>query len=684
MPTKKQKGAKNGLGKTLESFENPHPERDYIIEIETPEFTCVCPKTGQPDFATIQIEYVPDKACIELKSLKLYYWSYRDQGAFHEKVTNTILDDLVTTIAPRYLHINAIFNVRGGVYTTIQAEYRQPGWQPLPPAPDHLPREKQNFPHDRPDQGVIQDSDTSQSSTVQSAGVSGQIPVQTTQRPANEAMTTRRQRFPMLGRARNKTTVTTPEVVPEITPAPDTAPSAPEAPPSPDQTQGPGHQTLDVPPPEEVFARDNPIYLGIDLGTTGCRIVAVDYSGSQITQAESPIASPARRDNQVTQDPDQWWQAVSACLDNIFQVVEPKQIHSIAVDGTSNTILLCDKQGVPVTTGLMYNDSRAQAEAALIAKVADKNSGAHGGSSGLSKLLWLQNKKLDKKAAYVLHQSDWITGKLMGSWGHTDHNNALKLGFNPETLNWPDWFPTLKVETRLLPEVTAPGEELGTISQEIAMSFGMANDTNVVAGTTDGTAAFLAAGATAPGHGVTSLGSTLVIKLLSKKPVFSPEHGVYSHRLGNQWLAGGASNSGGAVLLQYFKPEQMTEMTQMLDPGNLTGLDYYPLPAVGERFPVNDPDMVARLEPLPSDSVTFFQAMLEGIANIEARGYNLLADLGAPKVTEIRTTGGGSHNEPWQRIRENITGAKMMPANSDLSAYGTALLALGIVKERFQ
>ncbi len=683
MPTKKQKGAKNGPGKTLESFENPHPERDYIIEIETPEFTCVCPKTGQPDFATIQIEYVPDKTCIELKSLKLYYWSYRDEGAFHEKVTNTILDDLVAAIGPRYLHVNAIFNVRGGVYTTIQAEYRQPGWQPLPPAPDHLPREKQDFPGDRTDHGVKKEPGVTQASKARPAETSVQTPEQTAKKAADKAVATRRQRFPMLGRARHKAPDAPPETAPEITPASP----AQELPPDPEQRLAPGHQhteTLTMPPTEGLFVRDNPVYLGIDLGTTGCRIVAVNASGHQITQAESPIASPARRDNQVTQDPDQWWQAVSACLDNIFQVVEPKQIHSIAVDGTSNTILLCDKRGVPVTTGLMYNDSRAQAEAALIAKVADKNSGAHGGSSSLSKLLWLQNKQLAKKAAYVLHQSDWITGKFMGAWGHTDHNNALKLGFNPETLNWPDWFSALKVETRLLPEVTAPGEDLGTISPEIAMSFGMANDTNVVAGTTDGTAAFLAAGATTPGHGVTSLGSTLVIKLLSKKPVFSPEHGVYSHRLGNQWLAGGASNSGGAVLLQYFKPEQMTEMTQMLDPGNLTGLDYYPLPAVGERFPVNDPDMVARLEPLPSDSVTFFQAMLEGIANIEAQGYRLLADLGAPKVAEIRTTGGGSHNQPWQRIRENITGAKMAPANSDLSAYGTALLALGIIKERFQ
>ena len=104
------------------------PERDYTIRIDTPEFTCLCPKTGQPDFATLNIEYVPDKLCVELKSYKLYVWSFRDEGAFHEAVTNTILDDLVKATAPRFMRLTAEFNVRGGVYTTVVAEHRQAGW----------------------------------------------------------------------------------------------------------------------------------------------------------------------------------------------------------------------------------------------------------------------------------------------------------------------------------------------------------------------------------------------------------------------------------------------------------------------------------------------------------------------------------------------------------------------------
>ena len=115
--------------KTLETFPNPQPERDYTIRMRIPEFTCLCPKTGQPDFATLHLDYVPDRACVELKSLKLYVWSFRDQGAFHEAVTNLILDDLVAAIAPRFMRLTAEFGVRGGIWTTVVAEHRAPGWR---------------------------------------------------------------------------------------------------------------------------------------------------------------------------------------------------------------------------------------------------------------------------------------------------------------------------------------------------------------------------------------------------------------------------------------------------------------------------------------------------------------------------------------------------------------------------
>lgn len=123
--------------KELETFANPNPGRDYTIRIRVPEFTCLCPKTGQPDFATLYLDYVPDRQCVELKSLKLYVWSFRNEGAFHEAVTNRILDDLVRATAPRFMRLTAEFGVRGGIYTNVIAEHRDPAW--APPAPVQLP-----------------------------------------------------------------------------------------------------------------------------------------------------------------------------------------------------------------------------------------------------------------------------------------------------------------------------------------------------------------------------------------------------------------------------------------------------------------------------------------------------------------------------------------------------------------
>jgi 7-cyano-7-deazaguanine reductase len=122
----------------IETFPNPAPEHDYTIRMDIPEFTCLCPKTGQPDFATLELEYVPDRLCIELKSLKLYLWSFRDRGSFHEAVTNQIIEHLAGSIAPRFMRLTARFNVRGGIYTSVVAERRAPQWQPPPTV--NLPR----------------------------------------------------------------------------------------------------------------------------------------------------------------------------------------------------------------------------------------------------------------------------------------------------------------------------------------------------------------------------------------------------------------------------------------------------------------------------------------------------------------------------------------------------------------
>ena len=128
---------------TLETFPNPNPERDFLIRMQIPEFTCLCPKTGQPDFATLHLDYIAERKCVELKSLKLYIWSYRDKGAFHEAVTNQILNDLVAATQPRFMRLTARFNVRGGIFTTVVAEHRKKSWKLQPPI-DLPPRESQS------------------------------------------------------------------------------------------------------------------------------------------------------------------------------------------------------------------------------------------------------------------------------------------------------------------------------------------------------------------------------------------------------------------------------------------------------------------------------------------------------------------------------------------------------------
>uniref|UniRef100_UPI001FEFA566 FGGY-family carbohydrate kinase n=1 Tax=Mesorhizobium mediterraneum TaxID=43617 RepID=UPI001FEFA566 len=258
----------------------------------------------------------------------------------------------------------------------------------------------------------------------------------------------------------------------------------------------------------------------------------------------------------------------------------------------------------------------------------------------------------------------------------SDENNALKTGYDIEARRWPDWIAATGMRMEFLPRVVKPGDVTGTLTASAADLFGLARDVAVVAGTTDGCASFLATGAAAVGDGVTALGSSLTLKILSDRPISAPQFGIYSHRLGGAYLAGGASNSGGKVLAQHFSLGRIIELSAAIDPMTETGLDYYPLPAVGERFPVADPALPPRLTPRPADDADYLKAMLEGIAEIEALGYRRLAELGAPRLLSVRSVGGGAANPAWTAIRQRKLGVGFLPARSDEAAAGTARLAL--------
>ncbi|MDP1707808.1 MAG: FGGY-family carbohydrate kinase [Gammaproteobacteria bacterium] len=418
-----------------------------------------------------------------------------------------------------------------------------------------------------------------------------------------------------------------------------------------------------------------PLYLGIDLGTSACRVCAIDPAGVVRGQASAPLPVPRREGDCVEQNPALWWQAATTALQALLQHIPAAQITALATDGTSGTLLLCNAWGEPLADALMYNDARSVCEASYIDEVAPAESGAHGPSSALAKLMHLQ-ADLGPRARYALTPADWIAFKLGARLGVSDEHNCLKLGYDVIARRWPDWLSRLGVRRELLPEVVAPGTDLGPLNTDTCSRFGFRPGTCIVAGTTDSTAAFIATGARKAGEAVTSLGSTLVMKVLSERPIFAPRSGVYSHRLGDLWLAGAGSNSGGAVLRHFFSPAQITTMTPRLHPERPTGLDYYPLIAPGERFPVSDPALAPRLHPRPADDLEFFQGMLEGMAQIEQHAYQLLAELGAPYPVTVRSVGGGAANAPWRDIRARLLGVPLLAPTQHEAAYGAALLAL--------
>ncbi len=350
------------------------------------------------------------------------------------------------------------------------------------------------------------------------------------------------------------------------------------------------------------------------------------------------------------------------------------QLADIALDGTSGTVIACDEALDPRAPPLLYNDDRAVEEAALIARTATAGHPAAAVTSGLAKVLWLKKRLGLTGARLYVNQADWLSGLLTGRVGMTDYHNALKMGLDLDELKWPAWVEYL-ADVDYLPVPIAPGARLGTVSRPRARYLGVNPGCMVHAGTTDSIAAFLAAEVKQSGDAVTSLGSTLVLKLLSDTRVESVEHGVYSHWFGNRWLAGGASNAGGAVLRQFFDDRSLAALSEQIDPRVASPLDYLPLPRPGERFPVNDPQLSPRLSPRPADDAAFLHGLLESLGRIEAGGYGLLAELGASRLVRVETAGGGAKNPAWTRIRERLLGVPVRRANHAEAAYGAALLA---------
>ena len=413
------------------------------------------------------------------------------------------------------------------------------------------------------------------------------------------------------------------------------------------------------------------LVLGIDVGTSGVRIAAVDVEEHVVAFVKVAMPAPERQGSRVVQDAAVWNQALRVAMQRMGAAIDLGRVAALAVDGTSGTLVSVGAGGTPAAAASLYNDRAEADDIAIVASFAPDESAAHGATSPLARALRMTREG----ATRIVHQADWIAGWFSGRFDISDENNALKTGYDPVKRVWPGWIADTGLDLDVLPKVSPAGTQSGKVTSQAAEAFGLRKGVMVVTGTTDGCAAFLATGAAKSGDGVTSLGTTLVLKLLCEHPIFSPHYGIYSHRIGDMWLAGGASNSGGAALAKYFSPDAIDALSRRMQPLLPTTLAYYPLPAVGERFPINDPHLAPQCEPRPADDVQFLQGLFEGIAAIEALGYRRLKELGGPTATSVYTVGGGAANQAFSAIRSRSLGVPLCQPASDEAAVGSARLA---------
>lgn len=408
-------------------------------------------------------------------------------------------------------------------------------------------------------------------------------------------------------------------------------------------------------------------FLGFDFGTSGVRTCVVNKADVVVHHDRVTYPDPKH------QTPLHWREALHILLQRLPTHIAA-ELSGMAIAATSATVLLCDEALSPTSSALLYFDDCAQGEAEQLKQIAPPGHIACVATSGLAKFLWLTQHADLPNSAHFLHQADWLAALLTGLAGVSDYHNALKTGYDAERLCWPDWVQRLP-HSSLLPQVLAPGTPIATVSPALAQYFKLRPDCVVHAGTTDSCAAFCATGVHEPGAAITSLGTTLVLKILSERRVEAAQYGVYSHRYGKLWLAGGASNAGGGVLRQYFNDEQLVELSQLINPDADSPLDYYPLQRLGERFPTNDPSLLPRLTPRPQDNAQFLHGLLQGLSKIEAAGYAKLVELGATPLKQVATVGGGAENQVWRKMRERLLGVPITVARHAEAAFGAALLA---------
>ena len=430
------------------------------------------------------------------------------------------------------------------------------------------------------------------------------------------------------------------------------------------------------------------LYMGIDVGTQGVRCVVSDERGNIAAARSVPFKriNVAQTAGWQEQSPDDWWAAADFAISDCMVQLRlaghrADDVAAISIDGTSGTVVPLGEDMKPLMNGIMYNDPRARAEAVQVRSVLsaqEKRLGyAFGASFSLPRILWVKQNRPDiyEKTRLFAHQADYIAGGLCGEYAASDYSNALKTGYDLMGRRWPDELTTLSLDRSKLPRIVAPGAPIAPLTAEAADRLGLSPRTMVVGGSTDGYAAALATGAVTPGSWASIIGTTFVLKGVTRELVLDPSGASYSHLLPDgTWLLGGAGNIGGRTLNAVANGRPFDALNAEAESLIPTGVRCYPLPGKGERFPFVLPDC----EPFYVGDITggrLYPAVMEGVGFAERLTFDRMEKLGCEVGDTIFAAGGACRSDLWLRIRASILDRQLrVPAVVD-AAMGSALLA---------
>lgn len=419
--------------------------------------------------------------------------------------------------------------------------------------------------------------------------------------------------------------------------------------------------------------------LGIDVGTSGVRVLAVCDSGTVLASAESPLHSYRSSDRRAhEQDPWSWWEAVCNALKQVGETLSVARclgsVSAVGVTSTSGSLVIADHTGNPLRNAIMYDDSRA---AEFAGGLRTEETPEINSSYSLAKAVWVRQFEphLWDRTRYLLHPADWIAGKLSGRYGISDYCNALKLGYDPHAARWSAATRRAGLADELLPEVLGPGEIAGSVCAVPSEESGLPVGLPIALGATDGMADLVASGAQRATDTNTTLGTTMVWKVLStQQPRLSGS--VYCHRHPGGWLApGAASNTGPGSVRWSGSASDRWAADLRASERFPTSLLCYPLRVMGERFPFQSEWASGFQDGEPATYWDGYAAQLEALAYIERWGYERIASCGVETGGTVYSGGAAARSQPLARVRSSVLRRPVCRTEHPSAAFGAAILA---------